>query len=836
MRRALIPLSRLPAATVAVAVLLVGLTATVGLWHRTRSSVDEAVQRRFENAVDQVDAALLDEISRHEDLMQSTAGFFASSEEVTEDEYSRYIRSLELEQRYPGMRGVVWFDETGTIRLAQPSGFRFLVGVNLDQIIDVEQPSEVFDVTGIQMSGRIPALEGASGTDAPIYGLLLPVGAPEDGRGWVGAAFNGQDLLRSAMPPGQEVLVSIVDDEEVVASHMGEGGPGVDTELVEERGVRGFGRRWSFRVEALEGFDDGRRESEPRLVLAAGLLATTLISALVLVGALATRRDARRVAALARSEQRNRSLVDASPLAIVELDESGRAVQWNRAAEGILGWPATGEGSGLHPLPVADVLARLVGEGSAEVDCTHVRDDGVPVELALAVAPVEGGIMAVAADISGRKALEAQLAHSALHDGLTNLPNRVLLLDRLEVALARAARSGVPVAVLYLDLDRFKVVNDSLGHGTGDKLLVAVAARLRDVARVGDTVARVGGDEFVVCCEGLDGEDDATAMAARMCEAVAEPVVLDGVELFVTTSVGIAVAEAGQDAATLLRDADAALYRAKERGKNRAEVFDDEVRAAVAERMAVESALHRAVERGELRLHYQPVVDLLDGSVVGVEALVRWQHPERGLLPPAAFIPVAEETGLIVPLGAWVLQEACRWRASQPLERRVQISVNLSPRQLAAPDLVEMVVRALTDTGTPPSALCLEVTESVFVADMELARGRLQELRDLGISLAIDDFGTGYSSLAYLRSFPLDVVKLDRGFVADLGTSEVDVEIVGAVVRMATALGLCVVAEGVEEVAQLAGLRAVGCTRAQGYLFARPQPAELLSLDVAVPA
>jgi diguanylate cyclase (GGDEF)-like protein len=807
-------------------VLLVGLLATVGLWERTRATVEVSLERRFENAVEQVDAALLAEVSRHEDLLHSTAGFFASSEEVTDEEFRRYISSLHLEQRFPGMRGVVWFDGAGRIVLAEPSGFHFLRGATLDQIVDVEDPAAVLGQSEIQLSGRIPALEGASGTDAPIYGLLLPVGPPGSGEGWIGAAVNGEDLIRSAIPPRQDVVVSVREKSDVVATAPGTVDADLDAHLVAERPVPGFGERWSFRVEALEGFDDGRRDSEPRLVLGAGLLGTVLVAALVLVGSFANRRDARRVAALARSEQRNRSLVTASPLAIVELDESGRAVQWNRAAETILGWPASGDGSGRHPLPL--------GDGAGEFDCTHIRDDGTPVELALAVAPVDGGTMAVAADISGRKALESELAHSALHDGLTDLPNRALLLDRLEVALARAARSGLPVAVLYLDLDRFKVVNDSLGHGTGDRLLVAVAERLLAAARDGDTVGRVGGDEFVVCCEGLTGAADASVMAARMCAAVAEPIDLDGVELFVTTSIGIAVAEAGQDAATLLRDADAALYRAKELGKNRAEVFDGEVRAAVAERMAIESALHRAVERGELRLHYQPVVDLADGTVVGVEALVRWEHPERGLLPPLAFIPVAEETGLIVPIGTWALEEACRWWASLPAEQRVPVSVNLSPRQLAGPELVDTVTRVLAETGTPPSELCLEVTENVLIADMAVARLRLEELRALGVVLAIDDFGTGYSSLAYLRSFPFDVVKLDRGFVANLATSDVDVEIVGAVVRMATALGLCVVAEGVESADQLAGLRAVGCTRAQGYLFARPQPADLLRLDVAV--
>ena len=836
MRRLGSRLLRVPTAALAVGVLVVGLCTTLALWQRTRAAVDEVVERRFDTTVERVDTALVAEMSRYEDLLQSTAGFFASSNEVTPDEFESYVGSLRLDERFPALRGIAWLDSSSTIRLAQPSSVGFLVGVRLDEIVELEDPDRTLAVPEIQLSGRIAPLEAALGGEAPLYGLLLPVGVPAAGGGWIGATFNGAELVRSALTSDDRIAVSVSEGGGFVASPDADDDLAYDPDFVAERPVGAFGQRWTFRVQALAGFDDGRRDSEPRLVLAAGLLGTVLVSALVLVSGLARRRDARRVAALARSEERNRGLVDASPLAIVELDERGVARQWNRAAERILGWPAAGTGHGRFALPVGDVVGRLrAGDHSAEVDCTHVRDDGSTVELALAVAAVSGGTVAVAADISSRKALESQLAHSALHDGLTGLPNRALLLDRLEVALARSGRSGSPVAVLFLDLDRFKVVNDSLGHAMGDRLLVEVADRLRRVARAGDTVARVGGDEFVVCCEGLAGDDGASAMAARMCAAVAEPLELDGVELFVTTSVGIAHAEDGQDAATLLRDADAALYRAKERGKNRAEVFDDDVRATVAERMAIESALHRAVERGELRLHYQPVVDLDDGSVDGVEALLRWEHPERGLLGPGAFIPVAEETGLIVPIGEWVVREACRWRASLPAEERVQVSVNLSARQLMAPDVVDTVARALADTATPPSGLCLEVTESVFVADMELARSRLSELRDLGVVLAIDDFGTGYSSLAYLRSFPLDVVKLDRGFVADLGTSTLDAEIVGAVVRMATALGLTVVAEGVEDEAQLAGLRAVGCTRAQGFLFARPLPAEELRLGVALP-
>ena len=425
-----------------------------------------------------------------------------------------------------------------------------------------------------------------------------------------------------------------------------------------------------------------------------------------------------------------------------------------------------------------------------------------------------------------RKRAESELLRLALHDPLTGLPNRALFVDRLEVGLARARRTGDDVAVLIIDLDRFKKINDSLGHQAGDRLVTMVAARLSEQIGEGDTLARFGGDEFSVLC----GSKQAIAMADRLAEAIAAPFMLDETEVFLTTSVGIAVSDAAhQSAGALMRDADAAMHRAKELGRSRHEVFDEVMRIAAMERLETENALHRALQRSEITLHFQPEYSLADGRVTGFEALVRWEHPHRGLLGPDEFIPLAEETGLIIPLGEWILDQACaqlaRWRAAHPGADLV-MAVNLSARQLASPGLVDAVRSSLVRHLLPPESLVLEITESLVVAEDENTRRAFSELRGLGVRIAIDDFGTGYASLAALKRFPADILKIDRAFVAGLGCDGADEAIVAAVVSVAQALGLTVVAEGVETEAQRVAVRALGCDIGQGFHYARPVAAE----------
>ncbi len=436
-----------------------------------------------------------------------------------------------------------------------------------------------------------------------------------------------------------------------------------------------------------------------------------------------------------------------------------------------------------------------------------------------------------AQDVTDRHRTEELLVHQALHDPLTGLPNRLLFVDRLAQALRRARRQDAVLAVLFIDLDRFKLVNDTHGHAAGDIVLMAMTKRLQHVLRPGDTVARLGGDEFTVLCEDLESAEAILPIAERALAALDAPVLLDdGHQAVVTASIGVAVV--GSDATTaedLLADADWAMYKAKERGRNRLEIFNQTMRADAVTRVEQVSDLRRAVEEGELVVHYQPELRLGDESMAGVEALVRWQHPALGLLGPDQFIGLAEDTGLVVALGAEVLRTACRevasWRpGSGP--GAAHVAVNLSARQLVEPGVIDTVWEVLKETGMEPSRLCLEITESVLMEDVASSIEALLGLKALGVRLAIDDFGTGYSSLSYLRRFPVDIVKIDRSFVAGLGVDPAAEAIVAAVVNLAHALGLVVVGEGVETEQQLVMLRALGCDRAQGFLWSRPLPAE----------
>ncbi|MBV8160262.1 MAG: EAL domain-containing protein [Acidimicrobiia bacterium] len=446
--------------------------------------------------------------------------------------------------------------------------------------------------------------------------------------------------------------------------------------------------------------------------------------------------------------------------------------------------------------------------------------------------PAVEGVVLNIRDISERKAAEEAMLHQAFHDALTGLPNRALFLDRLGQALTRRGRGDALTAVLFLDLDRFKWINDSLGHAAGDQLLVQVAARLSSAIRAGDSVARFGGDEFVVLCDGLEEEWEVRAVAERAHAALSDHFCVEGRDITVTASIGIATTASASSAVStadsLLRDADAAMYRAKERGRNRTESFQRGMRTIAVERLQVETDLRRALERDELRVFYQPVVRLGGGVMLGVEALVRWQHPDRGLVPPVDFIPVAEETGLIRPLGAWVLKESCRqvaaWNRANADRAPLSVAVNLSARQMSAADLTRLVLTGLNESGLEPGLLCLEITESVLMEDVGASRNVLMSLKELGVRLGIDDFGTGYSSLLYLRRFPVDFLKVDRSFVSGLGENSEDGAIVAGVLGLANALGVGAIAEGVETPAQADKLAGLGCEQAQGFLWSRPLP------------
>jgi diguanylate cyclase (GGDEF)-like protein/PAS domain S-box-containing protein len=432
-------------------------------------------------------------------------------------------------------------------------------------------------------------------------------------------------------------------------------------------------------------------------------------------------------------------------------------------------------------------------------------------------------------DITDRKMLEDKVEYQAFHDSLTGLPNRALFLDRVEHALLRRQRTPSSVAVLFLDLDDFKTVNDSLGHQAGDELLIDLSRQLHASIRPADTVARLGGDEFGVLLEDIDKLDNAVGTAQRVLEIFEKPFHVEGVDLLVRGSIGIAVSKDDEvvTSGDILRDADTAMYAAKKHGKGSYELFAPEMQKAASERLQLKADLQRAVDEQEFILHYQPIVSLETGGMIGVEALVRWEHPERGLIPPLEFIPFSEESGLILAIGKWVLQEACErvalWQLMYPDNAPRSVSVNVSPMRFLRPGLVEEVAEALAVSGLPPECLVLEITESVLVSDVKVI-DTLAELKDLGVNLALDDFGTGYSALSYLRDFPIDLLKVDKTFIDSVALGPNESALTRAVVELGRTLSMRVVAEGVEDDAQADVLRSIECELAQGYLFSKPLP------------
>ena len=480
-------------------------------------------------------------------------------------------------------------------------------------------------------------------------------------------------------------------------------------------------------------------------------------------------------------------------------------------------------------LLVPTVLA-IQGLRGAPIDVPVIAAGSACV-FVLVVARMAGLVGTLASTLRHREALEAALTHQAFHDSLTELANRALFTDRADHALARRGTADDSVAVLLLDLDDFKTINDSLGHAAGDQLLVGVAARIHGCVRDGDTVARLGGDEFAILLEDLEDPIDAVRTTERLLAALQAPFRISGREVFSHASVGIAMGSPGRTGADdLLRDADMAMYLAKGKGKSRYELFEPALHATLLGRLQLQAELHQALERGDFILHYQPIVALETGRTVGVEALLRWRHEERGTVPPLEFIALAEETGLIVPIGRWVLEEACaqarRWRDRFPAEPPRMMSVNLSARQLQDPGFVDAVAAALATSGLDPDELVLEITENVLLEHTEATVDRLAALRRLGVRIAMDDFRTGYSSLAYLHRFPIDILKIDRSFVEALAGGREEGALVRAIMKLGETLRLETVAEGIESARQVTQLRSMGCRLGQGYLFDRP-------LDVA---
>jgi diguanylate cyclase (GGDEF)-like protein/PAS domain S-box-containing protein len=559
-------------------------------------------------------------------------------------------------------------------------------------------------------------------------------------------------------------------------------------------------------------------------------------------------RDLSEHRAAAAAQKRFEIGFEQSAIGSIITDLDGVATRVNPAACRFLGLlPAQlvhrrwGENAHPDEVPLDLVMrSRLAsGHDTFEAERRYIRSDAQVVWASTHVTLVrnetgEGEYMFVQLqDITERKTMEAELAHQALHDSVTGLANRALLTDRLSRGLSDSRRRGSRLGVMFLDLDEFKQVNDFFGHTCGDGLLRQTAERIAAAIRPSDTVARFGGDEFVVVCD-VESIGELEQIAVRILEVVRQPAVIDTQEIRVTASLGMTLADGDATPESLLKDSDIAMYRAKGRGRGRIEAFDEVLRSNVERVVAMTSELRRALDREEFTIDYQPVVDLATGGLVSVEALLRWNHPHRGLVGPVEFIPIAEETGLIVPIGEWVLERACRqlveWHRDAP---SLSLAVNLSIRQLIAPDIVSVVQAVLTRTGVPAESLCLELTESMFMEDLEYFERTLRSLKSLGVRLSIDDFGIGYSSLSYLKRFPVDAVKVDRAFVDGLGTDPDDSALVAAIIAMAAALHLEVTAEGVETDDQLRNLIALNCQHAQGFYLARPMPADALTTLIA---
>ena len=548
------------------------------------------------------------------------------------------------------------------------------------------------------------------------------------------------------------------------------------------------------------------------------------------------------------AQQIFRRTVEQSSDAFVAVDDRDRLTEWNPAAEKMFGWSAKealGKQLAAMILPPSwrsayrrGLKLVLSGEGQhlveAPFEMAGVDRRGREFPVEVSVVRLNKGdrsqLQGFVRDISQRKAAEARLSERALTDELTNLPNRALLKDRLSGAIGRLGRSQATLAVMFIDVDRFKLVNDGLGHDAGDELLVHVGERIRSAVRANDTVARYGGDEFVIIAEDVTSTREPLLIAERVQAAVGAPLSIRNRDLSPSVSIGIVVSRARDGRPDqLIRNADVAMYRAKERGGRSAVVFDDLMGRRALGRFELEGDLRRAIDRGDLRVHYQPIVSLW-GEIAGLEALVRWQHESRGLVPPNDFIPLAEETGLVVPLGLRVLEEAVRqvadWR--RRLAPDLDLSVNISTRQLADPEFPARVAEILGRADFEPSAFCLEITETGLLAEPEAATASLQELRKLGVRLGVDDFGTGYSSLLYLRRFPVQVLKLDRFFVAGITTSHEDIVIAESVIGLARDLGMSAIAEGVETREQRDILRGLGCEKAQGFLWSRAETADVV--------
>jgi len=872
----------------AIAILVFGTTGVIlgsVAWYANNKTNNRAT---LEANAAQIAVTTKKTLDGYDDQIASAVALFSQPGLIDRSAFHAYVDSLDLYNRYKGIYGlgmISWVPASGLAAFANgwrtngipgftvlPTGnrpayclvSRFeesnvksavpIVGYDL---CTVKAMSEVFaDAT---VTGNTQAAVESTLVAGPAYAgnflLVAPVytGDPTtaaqrsaDRIGWVATLVDGAQFLKAALGPTWAHLgVGLYTGPAVSAKQFVVSSPtgfkaNAQGSVIEHLDVAGT---WTMSIRSLPGAPG---PANPLVGPAALFLMGTLLNlALAAFVWDLGRGRLRATRSYVTSERRFQSMASSTPVGILEMDEDGMTQYFNPRLNEIAGvdddfWRDHGWLDCVHPddrnSAVAIALSARKSRDDTDASLRLVRPSGEVRDVRVLASPVPGVVgrpttfVATVQDVTEEVAATEALAFQAMHDSLTGLPNRALFLDRLGVELSHAARTGSELAVMFLDLDRFKVVNDGLGHQAGDELLKAVGVRLLDVVRAGETVARLGGDEFTFIFHDVEGATQAAVVAQRILDTLQQPITIQGGEVVITGSIGIVLPGPGAEASAVLRDADAGMYRAKETGRARFEIFDEEQRRGVVERLAIESDLRRGIERGELRLYYQPLVSTSTEAVLGAEALVRWEHPDRGLLFPDEFVSVAEETGLIVALGEWVFRTAAadcaRWDRD-PQGPHVEIlAVNVSARQLASSTLCPMVDSALRTEGIDPGRISVEITESVIMSDDDVTRRSLADLRTLGVSMAIDDFGTGYSSLASLSKLPVNVVKIDKSFVDDIRIGAEGGPLVVAIVEMAHALGLRTVAEGVATEAQRQFVALCGCDMAQGYLWSPALPAD----------
>ncbi|MCM5681295.1 EAL domain-containing protein [Schlegelella sp. S2-27] len=882
------------------AVLCAGLAATLFLWRLSTEQLRQQADARLDEFSLRTAVVIDDRFSRYTDLLVSFQSLFRSSQDVSRSEFHQHFVAMTAESRYPGVLAVQYSPRIAHAgkadferqmredRSLRPAGYPDFgvhppgdrpeyLPVAYCEPLAGNEVAMGFDSLGSPLHGDVVErardsgeplasrpvilLQGDTGIvlRLPVYRSDMPSDTIQQRRaayvGQISGVFRAVNVMSDVLPEslrGYRVRVEDIAPAEAQAdagnlllydSAPKEGAFRPTPSDLREHAMVVAGRLWSVQVARQPVVF--WRQPYPLGVLAGGTLASLACFAALLSFAARYERAtqiARRFGREARENaSRLKTVIDSTVDGIVTLDSAGVVTSANTAAHRMFGLDEVQ----MIGRPIGDFIqgSFSVALGATARETLGRRGDGseFPVDVAFNEMWLdeEHQFVGIVRDVSERRRAEERIRHMAHHDALTGLPNRVLIEDRLGAAMERARRTGESMALLFIDLDRFKNINDSLGHHIGDRVLCEVAQRLRASVRHSDTVARMGGDEFVVLLPHIASPLDCELVAHKILVAMTPPMVVDAHELRVTASIGIAAGpESGSDPMHLMRHADSAMYHAKEAGRNTFKVFTPGRDLATATHLLMENDLHRALERGELVLYFQPQFDCRSGRLVGAEALVRWNRAGR-LVPPAEFIPLAEETGLIVPIGTWALGEACRQALSwQPhLSWPVRVSVNLSPRQLEAAGVVDAVADAIALSGLPPTLLEIEITEGAVVRDTQQAAFTLQRLRALGVSVAIDDFGVGYSSLSYLQELPVDKFKIDRSFIARLHGPGSDDRLVRALIAMAHSLKVGIVAEGVETPFQLEQLKTLRCDEAQGFLLGRPMPAsEFLALVERWPA